>query len=65
LSGGHRSHSVEAYVEGVMDEGNLRKLCQFFKEGGKNFRKEERSCHPSLDTDDLKEKVKAGILENK
>jgi hypothetical protein len=48
-----------------MEEGNLRKLCRFFKEGGKNFRNEERSWHRSLDTDDLKEKVKAGILENK
>jgi transposase len=51
------------YGKGVINEGNVRKWCRFFKEGGKNVRNEERRGHPSLVTDDLKEKLKAKTLE--
>jgi len=65
LSGGHHRHTVEVYGKGVMNEGNVRKWYRFFKEGGKNVRNEERRGHPSLVTDNLKEKVKSRILENR
>jgi len=65
LSGGHNRHTVEKYDKGFVNEGNVRKWCRFFKECGKNVRNEKRRGHPSLVTDDLKEKVKARTLEKR
>ena len=65
MPGRHHRHTVEVYGEGVTNEGNVRKWCRFFKEGRKNVRNEERRGHPSLVTDDLKQNLKARILENR
>ena len=47
---------VEAYGEGVINKGNVRKWCRLFKVGKTNVLEEERSGCPSLVTDDFKGK---------
>jgi hypothetical protein len=49
---------VEVYVEGTMNQGNVRKWCRLFKEGRTNMHDEEQSRHLALVTDELKENIK-------
>jgi hypothetical protein len=56
---------VEVHGEGVMNEGNVRKLCRLFNEGRTIVHDEEQSGRPSLVTDDLRKVVNANIQQNK
>jgi len=52
------------YCEGAVIGRNVQKWCHLFKEG-RTIVPDERSDHLSLVMDDLKEKVKAKIWENR
>jgi len=55
---------VEVYCEGAVTGRNVQKWCQLFKEGRTTV-PDEWSEHLCLVMDDLKEKVKAKIWENR
>jgi hypothetical protein len=54
---------VEVYGDRAVNEGNVRKWCRLFEEGRTNLRDDKRRV--PLVTDDLKETVKARLLENR
>ena len=56
---------VEVYVGGTMNQVNVRRWCWLFKEGRTNVHDEEQSQHLVLVTNELKETIKATILENR
>jgi hypothetical protein len=60
----HR-HLVEVYGEGVMNKGNMRKLCRSFNRGRTVVQNEARSGCPSVITQDLKGRVDAHVRENR
>jgi hypothetical protein len=55
---------VEVYGEGVMNEGSVRKWCHLFNGGRPSAHNEALSGHPSVITEDLKDRVDAQVREN-
>jgi hypothetical protein len=53
------------YGEGVMNESNVRQQCRMFNEGRTNVRDEERSGHPSLISENLKNRSDQHIRTNR
>jgi hypothetical protein len=50
--------------EGVINEGNVRKLCRLFNGGRTDVHNEARSGPLSVITEDLKDRVDAQVREN-
>ena len=60
----HRQIS-EVYGENIMSDGTVHKWVRAFRDGRTNIHDEERSGRPSVNTDDLIQKVDCKVRENR
>jgi hypothetical protein len=59
----HRELCAAVCGQNVMSEGTARKWCRVFKDERANVRDEERSCRPTVVSDDLVQSVDQQICE--
>jgi hypothetical protein len=61
----HRELCAAVYCQNVMSEGAVRQWCRILKDGPTNVHDEERSCRPSVVSDDLVQNVDQEICEKR